>query len=222
MCDVDTTFNKAIVNTCNYFCVLGEPLVPSTQTSLWVDHFKKDMSTHYFMMKKLGVYRKERLARKSNSCNRVLWYNEVLSFFDIKKTTISKKNCMNCAMVLEAVCHSKILRDNMQKRLTCSAVNASVKTFLKHVLLHSDGVVHSLANVLHQSKHTIATLDKNQKLNPSKFQRWRLSTKFVKATALYFHQYNPCKKKANANNVLSKITHVSQQMPSPDPMLPFE
>ena len=87
---------------------------------------------------------------------------------------------------------------------------------------YGDNMLHSAATALYQSKYTVATLDNNQKGHPSKFQRFGSSNTFVKVTARYFRQFIPYISDVNTKDIHSSITYVDQQIPSPNPMIPFE
>ena len=221
--DIDLTFKNAIVSTYNSFCVLGEPLVSPQQINVLVDRFKIEMKVHHYMMKRLlGIDRKERLSKNRHLVSTGYYDRLIFHNFLALSRLRNPQNCINYAMVSAAALYSKGCGDNIQKRSTYSGTSATVKTFLKHVRPYGDNMLESAASVLYQSKYSVAILDNNQKGHPSKFQRYGSSNKFVKVTARYFREFIPYISNINTTNKHTKITYVNQQIPSPDPMLPFE
>ena len=221
--DIDLTFKNAIVSTYNSFCVLGEPLVSAQEINALVDRFKIQMKVHHYMMKRLlGIDRKEGLSKNRHLVStgyydRLIFYN----FLALSRIRNSQ-NCINYAIVSAAALYSKGCGDNIQKRSTYSGTSATVKTFLKHVCPYGDNMLQSAASVLYKNKYSVAVLDNNQKGHPSKFQRFGSSNKFVKVTARYFREFSPYITSMNTTNKHTTVTYVNQQIPSPDPMLPFE
>ena len=212
-----------IIQTYTSFCVLGEPLVSSTQINVLVERFKKEMKLHHYMMKSiLGIDKKERLSRNSHLVS-TGYYDRMIFFNFLTLTRLrNPQSCIHYAIVSAAALYSKGCGDNIQRRFTYSGVSATVKTFLKRVRPYGDNMLQSAASELYKSKVTIATLDNNQKGHPNKFQRFGSSNKFVKVTARYFRQYSPYISNNEPTNKKVTITYVKQNIPSPDQMAPFE
>jgi len=223
ICDVDLIFKKAIISTYQSFCVLGEPLVSSSQINILLDRFKIEMKVHYFMMKKLlGIDKKERLTKNKHLVStgyydRMIFYN----FLTLSRLR-NPQNCIHYAMISAAALYSKGCGDNVQKRFTYSGTSSTVQTFLRHVRPYGDNMLQSAATALYNSNFTVATLDNNQKGNPLKFQRYGSSNTFVKVTARYFRDFIPYSSDINTNGMHASITYVKQAVPSPNPMIPFE
>ena len=187
---IDVIFKEAIIQTYTSFCVLGQPLVSSTQINVLVERFKKEMKIHHYMMKSiLGVNKKERLSKNRHLVS-TGYYDRMIFFNFLTLTRLrNPQSCIHYAIVSAAALYSKGCGDNIQRRFTYSGVSATVKTFLKRVRPYGDNMLQYAASELYKSNVTIATLDNNQKGHPNKYQRFGSSNKFVKVTARYFRQY---------------------------------
>ena len=117
--------------------------------------------------------------------------------------------------------HPKGCGEIVQKRCTYSGT-ASVVIFLRNACPHGDNMPHSEATALYQSKHAVGTPNNNHKGCPSKFQCFGSSNALVKFTARCFRQFMPCINDANSKDMRSSVAYVHQQIPSPNPMTPFE
>ena len=221
---VDNIFKQALNSTYCEFSVLGDPIVASSQVDELILDYKTTLRPHYLMMKKLlGINKKEKYTKndhliKSGYYDRLIFFN-FLTLVRVK----NPQHCIHWAMICAAALYYKGVGDCVTRRSTYCGSSATIKTFLKNVKPMGNEMLQNITEILKQEKTTIATLDNNQKGYKKTYQRYGMSTEYVKVTGRYFRQYVP-DNDDDLDNIIQQvpITYVNQKIPSIRGMHQFE